>query len=297
VYPTSDNNMKLYDVFFSCSLLRFLGICTCLSVAATPATAVTTTNVTIGDDFFSPSTVKINPGDSVKWNWNGAQFHSSSSSGTPALWDSGTHTTGFTFTHTFANAGSFPYHCNVHSFQLGTVTVQAQTNVPPSIAVTGPTNGATFAAPWSGPILATVSDTDDTISTVAFLAGATVLGTMTNPPASISFNVPNLGAGTYVIKAVATDSRGATNTSATLTVQIVAPAAIVLGQPQRLSPTSFQFTYSADPGLSYIVRRAGNLPDWVPIATNTATTSSVSFVDDKATNSVNSYSIQLVPNP
>src|ERR1051326_6587059 len=51
------------------------------------------------------------------------------------------------------------------------------------------------ASPWPGPILATVSDTDDTISTVAFLAGATVLGTMTNPPASISFNVPNLGAG------------------------------------------------------------------------------------------------------
>ena len=56
--------------------------------------------------------------------------------------------------------------------------------MPPSVAITSPTNGATFAAPWTGTIHATVSDPDGTVSKVDFFAGATRLGTVTNPPAS-----------------------------------------------------------------------------------------------------------------
>src|SRR5215471_3623192 len=123
----------------------------------------TTTNVNVGDDFFNPSSVKINAGDSVKWNWIGSISHSSTSTSTPILWDSGIQSSG-TFTHTFASAGSFPYKCRVHSFQTGTVTVQAAANVPPTVALTSPTSGATFAAPWTGAIKANASDSDGKVN-------------------------------------------------------------------------------------------------------------------------------------
>jgi hypothetical protein len=165
------------------------------------------------------------------------------------------------------------------------------------VAVTSPTNGATFAAPWAGAIRGTDSDPDDTVSTVAFFAGQTLLGTITNPPASFSFSVPNLAAGSYSLKAVATDSRGATNTSAAVTVNVISAASISLTSPQRQSSTTFKFTHSANSGLSYIVRRAEVLPNWTNIATNTATSNSITFVDSNATTPVNFYSIQLMPNP
>lgn len=297
--PVSDNDMKLINWPSQTSMLPGLGLlASSLLFSGLPVLAATT-SVSVGDDFFSPATVTINAGDTVKWSWTGNNQHSSTSTSSPSLWDSGVHGNGFSFSHAFASAGTFPYECTIHvSFgQVGSVKVQAPVNVPPTVALTGPANGATFAAPWAGPIQATDSDPDDTVSKIAFFAGSTLLGTITNPAASVSFPVPNLTAGSYVLKAVATDSRGATNTSAAVTVNVIQAAAISLSSPQRQSPTSFKFTYSANPGLRYIIRRAGALPAWTDIATNTASTSSITFVDSNALNSVNFYSIQLMPNP
>jgi plastocyanin len=297
--PHQQQNMKLNDLLSNCASWRFPALLTCALLASTLSVPAATTGVNVGNDFFSPATVQINAGDTVKWTWIGSISHSSTSTSAPVLWDSGIQGNGFTFSHTFPSAGSFPYECVIHVSlgQVGTVNVQAPVNVPPTVALTSPTNGATFAAPWAGTIRATASDTDDTVSTVAFFAGSTLLGTVTNPPASVSFPVPNLAAGSYVLKAVATDSRGATNTSAAVTVNVIAVAPIELTSPKLLSATSFQFTYSASPGLSYIIRRAAGLPNWVNLATNTASTSSVTFVDSNAKNPINFYSIQLMPNP
>jgi hypothetical protein len=175
--------------------------------------------------------------------------------------------------------------------------VQASINVPPTVAVTSPIDGATFAAPWTGTIQATTSDPDDTVSKVDFFADETLLGTVSNPQSNLSFPVINLGAGAYVLKAVATDSRGASNSSSGVSVNILEPSPIVVSEAQRPSATSFQFSYSADPGLSYVVQRAQELPNWTPLRTNTATGSSVIFLDDNATNDFNFYSIKLLPNP
>ncbi len=80
------------------------------------------TNVNIIDFAFSPARVKINVNDQVKWTWTGSSAHSTTSGS--GLWDSDIHGNGFTFTHTFDTAGSFPYSCSVHSFMTGSVTVQ-----------------------------------------------------------------------------------------------------------------------------------------------------------------------------
>jgi plastocyanin len=263
------------------------------ALACPLANQAAVTNVSVEDDFFNPAAVTINAGDKVLWTWSGFNPHSSTSD--TSIWDSGVHGNGFTFTNTFPTAGGFPYFCVVHGF-TGNVTVQA-VNVPPSVSITAPTNGAVFAAPWTGLIAATASDSDGTVSKVDFFAGATRLGTVTNPPANPSFTVTNLAAGNYTLTAVATDNGGATNTSTGVGISVVTPVAIVLSAPQRLSATAFQFNYSANTGLTYIVFRSGALPAFSPVSTNTANTNTVTFLDNGATGAVNFYGVHRVPNP
>ena len=102
-------------------------------------------------------------------------MHSTTSSG---LWDSGLHTNGYSFSHTFPTAGSFPYICTLHSVSMkGTVTVVGVANLPPTVAITGPKQGATLVAPWSGTVDGTDADSDGTVTRVDFYAGATLLAT------------------------------------------------------------------------------------------------------------------------
>ncbi|MGD0262159.1 MAG: Ig-like domain-containing protein [Verrucomicrobiota bacterium] len=255
------------------------------------------TNVDVSDGSdtlaFLPDAVTINVGDQVTWIWTGTLQHSATSE--TGVWNSGVLQNPATYSFTFTNAGSYPYYCVIHGF-TGSVTVQAA-NVPPSVAITAPTNGATFAAPWTGAIQAAVSDPDDSVSKVDFFAGATRLGTVTNPPASPSFTVTNLPAGNYTLTAVATASMGATNTSAGVAITVVTPAAIVLSSPQRVSATAFQFNYSANTGLSYVVFRSGAWSGFSPISTNTAGSNKVNFLDNSATAPMNFYRVHLVPNP
>jgi plastocyanin len=92
----------------------------------TPARAATTYYVNIVDFAFSPATVTIQPGDSVQWNDTVSTDHTSTSDTTSTeVWDSGILTLGQTYTHQFNNAGSFSYHCSVHSTMHGTVIVGA----------------------------------------------------------------------------------------------------------------------------------------------------------------------------
>ena len=49
-------------------------------------------------------------------------------------------------------------------------------DVPPTVAITSPTNGASFTAPAIVPITATASDSDGSVTNVAFFDGATLLG-------------------------------------------------------------------------------------------------------------------------
>lgn len=119
----------------------------------------TNTNVNVSDasetHAFFPDAVTINVGDQVAWIWvNTVYPHTTTSSSTPSLWDSGSRTAPASFSFTFNNAGSYPYLCVIHGF-TGSVTVKAG-SVPPSVAITSPANGATFAAPWTGTIHATV---------------------------------------------------------------------------------------------------------------------------------------------
>jgi plastocyanin len=288
-------NSRQRACLHAAGLLALAGACV---VGAPRASGATTTNVTVADNFFNPSSVTIKVNDSVKWNWSAGNFniHSSTGPGAPPLWDTSPQSAGFTFTRQFTSAGSFAYHCTVHAGQTGTVTVQAA-NTAPLVSLTLPTNNATFAAPWTGTLRATNWDGDGTVSKVDFFSGTTKLGTVSSPAANASFTVTNLAAANYTLTAVATDNSSSTTTSAPVAIRVVTPVPIVLSSPQRLPPGSFQFNFSANTGLRYAVRRSLNLPAWVAISTNTATNSTMTFRDDTAGGAQAYYSIQLLPNP
>lgn len=75
---------------------------------------------TVGKYDPSPASAKV--GDTVEWIW---QDDSSSHTVTAddSSYDSGTLSKGQTFTHKFTAAGTYKFHCSLHSSMLGSITV------------------------------------------------------------------------------------------------------------------------------------------------------------------------------
>ena len=71
---------------------------------------------------YNPNPVTIQRGGSVTWVNNDNIAHTSTSNSN--VWNSATIAPGASFSMTFANAGTFPYHCTIHPGMVGTVTVQ-----------------------------------------------------------------------------------------------------------------------------------------------------------------------------
>jgi plastocyanin len=124
-----------------------------VSRSAAPSTSGNTVDVTVAPNFsltFSPSTVNILVGDTVRWTW--AAGGHTVTSGSPCTVDSAycspndtncstaaTSNTGAVYTHTFNQAGTFSYFCRIHcGFGMtGTVNVTA-----PFVMITSVTHNA-----------------------------------------------------------------------------------------------------------------------------------------------------------
>ena len=65
------------------------------------------------------------------------------------------------------------------------ITVTGASNTPPTAQLTSPANGASFTAPASIAMAATASDSDGSVTQVAFYAGASLLGTDTIGPVRV----------------------------------------------------------------------------------------------------------------
>ena len=77
--------------------------------------------VTIIDNAFQPTTLSVKVGDTVTWTDTGSNPHT-------VTFDQGGQTsdtlsTGKTYSQKFDTAGSFTYHCKIHSSMTATVTV------------------------------------------------------------------------------------------------------------------------------------------------------------------------------
>jgi len=92
-------------------------------------------------------------------------------------------------------------------------------NVPPTVHITIPTNGASFTAPANIYICADARDADGHVTSVEFFTNGASIGSRTNcvpcanPVNPFCLYWPGVPAGDYVLTAKATDNGGATTTS------------------------------------------------------------------------------------
>ncbi|MGH8952057.1 MAG: cupredoxin domain-containing protein [Acidimicrobiia bacterium] len=97
-----------------------ISLAACVENTPSPPPAVSESpTVTIQDMRFNRDHVTIEEGDTVTWVWDdGGTSHDVSGDG----FKSEVQSEG-TFTHTFDDAGTYPYVCTLHSGMKGTVTV------------------------------------------------------------------------------------------------------------------------------------------------------------------------------
>jgi plastocyanin len=89
-------------------------------VAMGPAAQAST--VTVADFAFSPGSIKVAQGGSVAWHNNGPSTHTSTQNA--GLWATGHIAPGTSSSSVvFAAAGSYAYHCSIHTFMKGSVRV------------------------------------------------------------------------------------------------------------------------------------------------------------------------------
>ena len=126
--------------------MKLLARALVLAVAATAALLVPSgtaearagASVTVANMAFSPGSVTVGLGQTVTWTFQDATPHTSTSD--QGFWDSGTKSGGATYSRAFTSAGTFAYHCTIHSMMRGKVAVP--------VTVTGsPNAGWTFR--WS----------------------------------------------------------------------------------------------------------------------------------------------------
>jgi hypothetical protein len=98
------------------------------------------------------------------------------------------------------------------------MTKGATPNTPPTVALTSPANGTTFAAPATVSIAANATDSDGTVQRVDFYQGTTLLFSDTTAPYSYSWT--NVAVGTYSITARAFDNLGAATTSTAVSITV-----------------------------------------------------------------------------
>lgn len=175
--------------------LVVLGLVVLVVVALQGPAFAASTPVSIVEGAFIPATVALPIGGSVQWTNNGSEHHTTTSDGIDAccpngaaLWDSGSLTGGGvgTFPFQFNVAGTFAYHCTIHTSMRGTVTVRGKAQ-PKSGTVT-----TQFRITWATAIPAgydvNVQIKRPTGGFTNFLTGTTALSTTFTPDA---------GAGTY----------------------------------------------------------------------------------------------------
>lgn len=165
----------------------------------------------------------------------------------------------------------------------------------PTISITNPLSNAVFAAPASVSIAANAAVSGGAVTNVQFFTNNVSAGSVTTAPFTLTAN--NLAAGAYNLTAAAT-AGGISTTSAAVNISVVTSVTVGLSNVTVLAGTNFQFSYSANVGLDYIVQRTTNLSaNWTTLSTSLAASNPVVFVDVNASNSPEFYRVGRLPNP
>jgi len=114
------------------------------------------------------------------------------------------------------------------AYLFGKYAVQqiAPSNLPPTITLAGPTNGATLAVPATVTLTASAASPNGSIVQVQFFMGSVSLGIVTNSPYTVTATIASPGQET--LYAVATDNLGNQTASAAINISVTAPSVILI---------------------------------------------------------------------
>lgn len=87
-----------------------------------------TNEVRIQGMAFDPATITVNAGTTIIWTNKDAIAHTVTSD--TDLFNSGNIGSNGTYSYTFSTAGSYPYHCSIHTSMTATVVVKAVVSTP-----------------------------------------------------------------------------------------------------------------------------------------------------------------------
>lgn len=253
VYHSKDAILSRGDVLAKVNSFRSSGILRKNLAGETaggsvnPPPTVAITAPVNGTSIAGPTNITINATASDS---NGSVASVSFYNGTQLL---GTDTTSpYSFVWNNVSAGTYTIRATATDNGGANATAQVEVtitgNTAPTVAITSPTNNATFFAPAAITINASASDSNGTIASVAFFNGNQQLGIDNTSPYSFVWN--NVATGTYTLRAVATDNQGATATS-TITISVVSnvPPTISITAPANnatfYAPASITLSASA----------------------------------------------------
>ena len=89
---------------------------------SSPSTSAASQTVVIQGFSFQPASITIQTGASVTWRNDDSVSHQIVSN--TNAFGSSVLNAGGSYTHAFDQAGTYPYHCGIHPYMTGTVTVQ-----------------------------------------------------------------------------------------------------------------------------------------------------------------------------
>jgi hypothetical protein len=166
----------------------------------------------------------------------------------------------------------------------------------PTISITNPSANAIFAAPANVKVMANAAVSSGTVTNVQFFTNGASYGSTIAAPFNLT--TPGLAAGAYALTAAAT-AGGISATSGVVNITVVNPIPVTLSQTTTSAGKIFQFSYSANVGLNYVIQVNTNLlsTNWVSLATNLAASNPTNFVDIHATNSSGFYRVGRLSNP
>lgn len=90
--------------------------------------------VTISGFAFQPTTLTIATGTTVNWTNNDSAAHTATSD--TGVWSSGAIGQNGTYSFTFSQPGTYPYHCTIHAFMKGTIVVEGSPSASPTATAT-----------------------------------------------------------------------------------------------------------------------------------------------------------------
>jgi hypothetical protein len=210
-----------------------------LVVTTTPSPVVSITNPAAAGNFLAPASITIDADATDADGITQVEFLQGST-----LLSTDTE---FPYSFTWSNVpiGNYTLTARATDGVGGTATsnpisVSVLATFPPTVTITSPVSGTAFPAPGNVNIDVEAADSDGVLK-VDFYHGSTLLGTDDTFPYSFSWT--GMPACTYFLTARATDTLGATGTSAPVTIKVFG------GTIGESTPPNFKIAFLGDQGL------------------------------------------------